>query len=124
MHYLLLNGCPAVTVPVRPGCPLISWDALTLDELHKIGAKNINGKKFNGIVNVLFEYVSFCIDWDRVILPPEYAKEEGNDQKSKEDAVKEAIGLVVAGAVQSYESTEVKKKVDSDRAGIVMLRMP
>jgi hypothetical protein len=36
IKYLLLNGCPAIVVPVKIGAPLVAWDALTLEELWKV----------------------------------------------------------------------------------------
>jgi hypothetical protein len=139
LNYHLLNGCPTVVIPIKPGCPLIAWDTLTLAELHKKG-KKIEGPKFQGVVNVLFEYASLCVDWDRVVFPEQVEKAEGAPQetipstetakdpvallKRKEEVIKDAITLLVVGAIQSYDSSEVKKKLDLDRAGIVMFRLP
>lgn len=128
--YTLLNGAPAIVVPAKDGCPLMAWDTLTLDSLHKIGV--VEGAKFDGIVNVLFEYVALCADWDRFNFPEKL--EEGNEQdgekritskqETAEILTKDALTLLVAAAIRSKESKEVKKHIDSDRAGIVMLRLP
>ncbi|KIJ35299.1 hypothetical protein M422DRAFT_51568 [Sphaerobolus stellatus SS14] len=149
IQYTLLNGCPAIVLPVKPGSPLIAWDSLTLAELHKIGKEGgTESAQAKGIVDVLFEYVGLCVDWQRVIEPrdddeekttvplevemktvgdsePE-AKREGDEgiTEGKKTAVKEAIGLLVAGAINSKESKEAKKEIDLDRAGIVMFRIP
>ncbi len=106
--------------------------------------------KLDGALRVLFEYVELCIDWDRVIVPSsdqapssESAdaavqvdlESESKPQEdaqaavpasldSKREAVKNALGALLAGAVKSYESKAVKKDVDVDRAGIALLRMP
>ncbi|KAG8864011.1 hypothetical protein FRB96_006884 [Tulasnella sp. 330] len=147
IQYLLLDGCPAIVVPVKPGSPLISWDTLTLDRLHEMGKV---GKRSAGVVRVIFEYVSLCVDWERVIIPemekeatptlaPQHhdtkAEGEGSDDGKlvaeasdvdgrKQKAVRDAIELLVEACLRSRESKEVKSKVDADRAGIVMFRLP
>ena len=118
INYILLNGCPALVVPVKPGAPLVAWDALTLEQLWEVelpadGGKTASGK-FEGIVSVLFEFLDLCVDWERVILPEE----------DKRDKVRDAIELIVAAAVRSRESKEVRKEVDEERAGIAMWRIP
>jgi hypothetical protein len=122
INYILLNGCPAIVVPVKVGAPLVAWDGLTLEQLWKVilpaekEAKSVDGR-FEGIVDVLFEYLDLCVDWERVASP---AVQDG-DGKS---AVKSALTVLVAGAVKSAVSNEVKKEVDEDRCGIAMWRIP
>ncbi|KAF8321537.1 hypothetical protein DL93DRAFT_2130017 [Clavulina sp. PMI_390] len=118
ISYSLLNGAPAIVVPAKDGCPLMAWDTLTLEHLHKIGV--VEGKKFDGIVDVLMEYVSCCADWDRF---DDDTKELGQEAKAQA-RTKEALTLLVAAAIRSKDSKEVKKHIDSERAGIVMLRLP
>ncbi|KAG9035504.1 hypothetical protein FRB95_011210 [Tulasnella sp. JGI-2019a] len=143
MQYLLLNGCPAIVGPVKPGSPLISWDTLTLEHLHDMAK---SGRGSAGVVRVIFEYVSLCVDWERVIIPemdqeaapattPAPPDVQGEDDGKlveeptdvdgrKRKAVKDAIELLVEACMRSGESKEVKDKVDADRAGIVMFRLP
>ena len=124
MNYILLNGCPAVVLPVKQASPLIAWDTLTLEHLQKTEG-GVDGPKFAGIVEVIFDYIGLCVDWERVILPEEDRKAEGSgEDQAKKDAVKSAIALVVAGAIRSGESKAVKKDVDVERAGIAMFRIP
>jgi hypothetical protein len=71
---------------VKDGCPLIAWDTLTRDSLQKDIAV-VEGPKFDGVVNVLFEYmyISLCAVWDRFILPEETleAEEEEEEEGSR-----------------------------------------
>ncbi|KAI0070759.1 hypothetical protein K474DRAFT_1631186 [Panus rudis PR-1116 ss-1] len=138
IQYQLLNGCPAVVVPAKPGAPLVAWDSLTLDQLWKIPLPKegqiTEGTQFDGIVTVLFEFLDLCIDWDRVLL----SKQQGGDESAvvdgqgtseqssdeKKKAVRDAIMLLVAGAIRSGESKAVKDEVDKDRSGIAMWRIP
>lgn len=127
INYTLLNGCPAIVVPVKLGCPLMAWDTMTLHALHKIG--EVEGPKFEGVVNVLYEYASLCVDWERYIFPDSLERGEGTTPgKSKrevaEELTKNAITLLVAAAIRSKTSKEATKHIDDDRAGIVFLRLP
>ena len=136
MYYQLLNGCPAIVVPVMPGAPLLAWDTLTLEELWKVKlpqeGDDTVGKKFEGIVGVLLEYLDLCLDYDRVIEP--HVATDDSEEKRNEDAtlnsdkkrekVKEALSLLVAAAVESGKSKKVKDEVDKERSGIAMWRIP
>ncbi|PIL27645.1 hypothetical protein GSI_10797 [Ganoderma sinense ZZ0214-1] len=141
IQYQLLNGCPAVVVPAKLGTPLLAWDTLTLAQLWKVklphegeGAKSQDGK-FEGIVGVLYEYLDLCVDWERVVLATK--DEQGTDASAdakggeaeadtekKKEAVKDAVEVLVAAAVQSGASKTVKDEIDEDRAGIAMWRIP
>ncbi|KZO98656.1 hypothetical protein CALVIDRAFT_548985 [Calocera viscosa TUFC12733] len=130
-HYLLLDGVPAIVLPALPGCPLVAWDTLTLADMYKkVPDDNVEPENWQGVVKILFEYLSMCVDWDRLIVPvPTGEAENGEktlepDMEVKQKALQDAIDLLVEGAMRSVEYKEVKKNVDIDRAGIVMFRMP
>lgn len=109
LQYVLLDGAPTVILPALTGAPLLAWNTLTLNQIH---AKR---SKYDGIVRILFEYLSLCVDWARVTVG------EGDEQRKQ--AVNDALELVVAAAAQSFDSKRVKKDVDLDRAGIVIIRI-
>lgn len=110
LQYILLNGAPTIILPALAGAPLIAWNTLTINQIH---AKH---DKYDGIVRILFEYISLCVDWARVTI--------GDGDEERKKAVRDALELVVAAAAQSFDSKPVKKDVDRDRAGIVMYRIP
>ena len=127
INYQLLNGCPSIVVPVKIGAPLLAWDSLTLEQLWKVelppdGGTSSSGK-FEGITKVLFEYLDMCVDWDRVAVPGiddlALKTEEG-----KKSVLKGALEILVAAAVKSVDSKEVKTEVDKERSGIAMWRIP
>lgn len=109
LKYVLLNGAPAIVLPALSGAPLLAWDTLTL--------KQIQAKRdsHDGVMRILFEYLSLCVDWDRVTV--------GEDDDARKKAVRDALELVVAAAAQSKDSKAVAKDVDLDRAGIVIFRI-
>lgn len=109
LKYMLLNGAPAIVLPALAGAPLIAWNTLTLKQLQT------KTDKYEGVVRILFEYLSLCVDWERVTF--------GEGDEERQQAVKDAVELVVAAAVQSADSKAVSKDVDLDRAGIVVFRI-
>jgi hypothetical protein len=126
LNYLLLNGTPAIVVPVKLGAPLVAWDGLTLEQLWKVelppeDSQTSSSGQFEGIVKVLFEYLDLCVDWERVVLQANGdAEEAGGDGKQ---ALKDALKLLLAGAVRSGKS-KAMKEVDETRCGIAMWRIP
>ena len=145
--YVLLNGCPAIVVPAKLGAPLLAWDTLTLEELWDVelpppppdGAnitetRSASGR-FEGIVNVIFEYLDFCVDWERFVVPgatspgdagdvSKEKQESGTRDLGAKNALKDAVTLLVAAAIRSKTSKEAKKELDADRSGIAMWRIP
>jgi len=143
IEYILFNGCPAIVIPVKPGSPLVAWDTLTLEQLHKIGKETdgVEGKKALGVADVIYEYLGLCVDWERMVIPGEkdemkletasagtgIDKGRGDGEQpaeGKKEALRDAVRLLVAGAIKSGESKEAKKQLDLDRAGIAMFRIP
>ncbi|CZT44386.1 uncharacterized protein RSE6_04548 [Rhynchosporium secalis] len=110
LKYILLDGAPTILLPALPGAPLLAWDTLTLKQMQ---AKQ---GKYEGVVKILYEYLSLCVDWERVIV--------GEREEGKKRAVRDAVELIVAAAVASGDSKAVLEDVDLDRAGIVIFRIP
>ncbi|KAH9840552.1 uncharacterized protein C8Q71DRAFT_739945 [Rhodofomes roseus] len=146
INYTLLNGCPAIVLPARVGAPLVAWVGRTLEQIWSVrlppegadagaldapavpsGDDEAVTKTFAGLVGVLFEYVDLCVDWARVEVPgeaPADGQKEENGTPAQRAAVRNAVAVLVAAAVQSGESKEVKNKIDKERAGIAMWRIP
>ena len=114
MYYQLLNGCPAIVVPVKLGAPLLAWDTLTLDHLWKVALPKegdaLDGTAgFGGIVRTIYEYLDLCVDWERVVLSTQQDGTDASvtdgdakaDAETKKKALKDALALLVAGAVRS-----------------------
>ncbi|TRM57487.1 hypothetical protein BD626DRAFT_412029 [Schizophyllum amplum] len=136
IKYILFNGCPAIVAPAKIGAPLLAWNTLTLEQLWKVplpadadtesGGEERDKSRFQGVVDVLYEYMDFCVDWQRVEMAEgqEETKKEGDGDVERKKAVKDAITLLVAAAVRTGDSKEAKKEVDADRAGIAIWRIP
>jgi len=128
-----------MVLPAKPGSPLIAWNTLTLEELHKLelpDAEDQGGSKFKGVVDVFCEYMELCIDWVRVKLEQNDAVQNDvagqltpsesiiSSDIDKRQTVRNALTLLLVSAVCSKDSKEVLKEVDVERAGIVVFRIP
>ena len=145
MYYQLLNGCPSIALPVQDGAPLFAWDTLTLSQLWEVKlpenrADEKELHEYEGVISVLTEFLELCVDWKHMNRPEfltkaqvsaEEARAKPKDKKGRQIKEKQArtelrkdVELLVAGAIRSGESEEARKKVDQDRAGIAMWRIP
>jgi hypothetical protein len=64
---------------VKDGCPLIAWDTLTRDSLQKDIAV-VEGPKFDGVVNVLFEYMYISL-WIGLSCPRKHLRQRKRKRK-------------------------------------------
>ena len=122
MNYTLLNGCPAMVVPIRTGTPLIAWHGCTLKMLQTMEG-GVEGAIFEKVLDRLNEYVGLCVDWDRIVFPEDTKGEGESNESAGLRIVKDGLRLILAGGVRSKDSAEVKKKIDGERAGIVFFRI-
>lgn len=140
INYILLNGCPTIVVPAKVGAPLVAWDGLTLEQFWEVelpaddSSRTLSGK-FEGIVDVLFEYLDLCVDWDRFEVINAGPGEEGDKGKEMENKpksielspkrdLKDAVTLLVVAIIRSKDSKEARKEIDASRGGIAMWRIP
>ncbi|KAF8632878.1 hypothetical protein AX17_004725 [Amanita inopinata Kibby_2008] len=124
-------------MPAKLGAPLVAWDTLTLEKLWDVqlpteaemNRRDFKGA-FMGIVDVLFEYLDLCVDWDRYVDPSEQGPNDGGGEGEKKglgnpkDVLKDAVVLLVAAAIRSGNSKEARKELDKERSGIAMWRIP
>jgi len=122
MKYMLLNGCPAMVVPIRMGTPLIAWHTCTLKMLQMMEG-GVDGTIFERVLDRLNEYVGLCVDWERIVFPKGTKGERESNESAGLRVVKDGLRLILAGGVRSKDSAEVKKRIDGERAGIVFFRI-
>ncbi|KAL1731943.1 hypothetical protein EV714DRAFT_207811 [Schizophyllum commune] len=121
LHYQLLDGCPALVLPVRDGSPLVAWFAAgrTLAKLWKMNLNKDSGRKeLTRHTHSLAEFLNLCVDWDRA------TDENGKKGRGGRQRLDRAVELLLEAAVRSGESKKVVKEVDGERAGIAMFRLP
>ncbi|KAJ7437354.1 hypothetical protein B0H11DRAFT_2107599 [Mycena galericulata] len=62
-----------------------------------------------------------CVDWERFVVSGDSANPSEIDGRQ---ALKSALGLLVAAAVRSGNREQVKKEIHKERGGIAMWRIP
>ncbi|KAH8834743.1 hypothetical protein DL96DRAFT_1571580 [Flagelloscypha sp. PMI_526] len=117
IRYILMNGSSAIVLPTRVGAPLLAWSATSLSSLWKFqDPDSPNSAKY---IDGLLEYLDMCVDWERVRLN---GKEKVKAEKAR-SALRDALRILVGAAIECQNCNEVKK-LDADRAGIAMWRIP
>ncbi|KAI9863234.1 MAG: hypothetical protein M1824_000434 [Vezdaea acicularis] len=105
----LLNGCPALVLPVNKQAPLLAWSPWTLLQMWS-GQPYDAGLQHSELCEYLDTLVELGKCYDVV-------------QSRYEDVLARCMSLVINGAMNTkYVNPEVLKKVDPERAGIVMFR--
>lgn len=110
MHYHLLNGCPALVIPVTESAPINAWSPVTLKTITDL---NYDPGPLHGMICEFLDSVASVQD----ILP--------KLQPRYEELLGRCISFVVGGAVGLKNAeipTEVLKKLDPERAGIAFFR--
>ncbi|EKM75804.1 hypothetical protein AGABI1DRAFT_79361 [Agaricus bisporus var. burnettii JB137-S8] len=153
INYMLFNGCPAIVIPVKTGAPLVAWYGnMTLEQLWQVelpekmesgtptteAPKQVDedekgARTFTGTVQILFEYLDLCVDWNRVNIPSVSLSGSENASSDsvadallveKKKALRDSLALLVSAAIQSGRNKEVAKEVDEAHGGIAMWRIP
>ena len=125
-----MPGLPRAILSTR--ATLVAWDSLTLGDLWSIDIPPLkttpSSSKFEGIVDVVFDFVDLCVEYSRVqeaCSSAERVPTEARDlEEWKRKSIKDAIRLLVASAARSGGSSRVQDEVDKDRSGIAMWRIP
>lgn len=128
IKYLIFEGCPVIVLPAKTGAPLLAWHSSTVENLWKLNIPGVEpvepnqAEDFDGVVDAIFQFLDICvIEWDRVVVKD--LSSNFTEEKRKE-VVKDAVRVLVAAAVKTRDSEEVKKELDEDRCGIAMWRIP
>ncbi|KAL7417339.1 hypothetical protein BDY24DRAFT_412079 [Mrakia frigida] len=113
----IANGVPGLILPVLPGTPLTSWDACPLLTLLRLPYPSPEWTSHVKSITVL---LCSLIDWDHVV--PSTPEEQAEGAVSPRESVERAIELVFDGVRMLKGVSVVKKKIDGERSGVVMLR--
>lgn len=76
-------------------------------------------ERFEGVVGAIAEFIGTCVDWERVRA----LQNAGLNDEQKEDAVKDAVRVLVGAAIRTRESEKAREEVDEHRAGLAMWRI-
>jgi hypothetical protein len=108
MMFHLLDGCPALVIPVNNTAPICAWSPWTLS--------NMRSPSYNPEIQheQICEFLDTLIDLGQVYehVRPKY-----------EQVLARAVSMVINGAINTkFVDPKILSKIDPERAGIVMFR--
>jgi hypothetical protein len=107
----LLNGCPAMVLPVKANAPILAWSPWTLLQMR---APSTSGYKPEVQHEQLCEWLDTIISLDHV---------SPNLRGRYEDILGRCVSMVINGAVNTKGvASDILSKIDPERAGIAMFR--
>ncbi|KAF8422860.1 hypothetical protein EV426DRAFT_604071 [Tirmania nivea] len=110
IHYHLLNGCPALVIPVGENCPITAWSPVTMSTITQFGFDLVP------LHDMVCRYLDSVIRMEGVL--PKL-------REKYDEVLSRCVSLVVNGAVRLKDAEvprEVMKKLDPERAGIAFFR--
>ena len=108
LQFHLINGCPALVIPVLPYSPVLAWSSVTLRQMHS--DKYIPAEHYTEIMRGLISIVNFPAIDDGM---------KGHYKILMADLVK----MIIKGAVHTKKiNAKIWEDVDPDRSGILMFR--
>lgn len=119
----LLDGCPALVIPVTKTAPITAWSPWTLSQMRTAAATapgyNPLATAGSGGYNPEWQHEQICEFLDTVISIPHINPAL---QKNYVDVLSRMVSLVINGALALERCTPILGKLDPERAGICMLR--
>lgn len=107
----LLNGCPALVLPVSARAPIVGWSPWTLAQMRAGAAAGYQAE---------WQHEQVC-EWLDSVIAVEHVRPEVRERYA--DVLGRAVSLVINGALALDGADKaLLGKVDPERAGIVMFR--
>lgn len=126
----LLDGCPALVIPVNSRAPICAWSPWTLSQMRAAQAQQpppmgMPGMQMQmpmqqpGMYNPEWHHEQICEFLDSVISVPHI---NPAIQEKYVEVLGRSVSLVVNGALALENCRPLLGKLDPERAGIVMFR--
>ena len=111
LNFHLLNGCPALVLPVSARAPIVGWSPWTLAQMRAGAAVGYQAE---------WQHEQVC-EWLDSVIAVKHVQPEIRGRYA--DVLGRAVSLVINGALALDEADKaLLGKVDPERAGIVMFR--
>lgn len=111
----LLDGCPALVIPVTSRAPIVAWSPWTLSQMRGGGSGGAAGG-----YQPEWQHEQVC-EWLDSVIAIEHVKPEVRGRYV--DVLGRAVSLIINGALALDKVNKtVLEKVDPERAGIAMFR--
>jgi len=112
----LLDGCPALIIPVTSRAPICAWSPWTLAEM-RLAQYSINLAP--GGYSAEWQHEQIC-EWLDTIISVPHITPQVRDRYV--DVLGRSVSLVINGALALEKCQPLLGKLDPERAGIVMFR--
>lgn len=116
----LLDGCPALVLPVTSKAPICAWSPWTLSQMRTAqAAVNPNNVAGTGGYSAEWQHEQVCEWLDSIISVP-HLNPAIRDRYV--EVLGRSVSLVINGALALENCQPLLSKLDPERAGIVMFR--
>jgi hypothetical protein len=121
----LLDGCPALVIPVTSRAPICAWSPWTLSQMRAAqnqfagGAPPMGTGMQQGMYNPEWHHEQICEFLDSVISVPHV---NPTLRERYVEVLGRSVSLLVNGALALENCRPLLGKLDPERAGIVMFR--
>jgi hypothetical protein len=117
----LLDGCPALIIPVTNKAPICAWSPWTLSQMRaaQYNPSNPTGPGMNVGYSAEWQHEQIC-EWLDTIISVQHVNPSIRDRYV--DVLGRSVSLVINGALALEKCQPLLGKLDPERAGIVMFR--
>jgi hypothetical protein len=119
----LLDGCPALVIPVTKAAPITAWSPWTLSQMRTAASTapgyNPQAMAGSGGYSPEWQHEQICEFLDTIISIPHVNPAL---QKTYVDVLSRMVSLVINGALALERCVPILGKLDPERSGIIMLR--
>jgi hypothetical protein len=119
----LLDGCPALVIPVTKSAPITAWSPWTLSQMRTASSTasgySPQAMAGSGGYSPEWQHEQICEFLDTIISVPHLNPAL---QKNYVDVLGRMVSLVINGALALERCTPILGKLDPERAGICMFR--
>ena len=115
----LLNGCPALVLPVTKRAPITAWSPWTLAQMRQAQYALNPPQPGSGMYHPEWQHEQICEWLDTIISVPHV---NPTLQHRYIDVLSRSVSLVINGALALEKCQPLLGKLDPERAGICMFR--
>ena len=115
----LLDGCPALVIPVTNRAPICAWSPWTLSQMRAAQYAITSQGPGAGRYSPEYQHEQIC-EWLDTIISVQHLSPVVRDRYV--DVLGRSVSLVINGALALEKCQPLLGKLDPERAGIVMFR--
>ena len=117
--FQLLDGCPALVIPVTSNAPICAWSPWTLSQMRVAQYAAETNQEVSGGYHPGWQHEQLCEYLDTIISVPHL---KDTIREKYVEVLGRMVSLIINGALALERCRPVLGKLDPERAGIVMFR--